>query len=698
MSQLYTSVQYVKGVGPHIAALLEKRGIRTVSDLILHLPCRYIDRRRIASISDTPVGKERTIIAEVVTSGVAFLGRKRKRIFEVIAKDESGCLEAKWFHFNQSYMPKLFRKGTRVLFAGELTEYNGMKQFVHPEIEILGEDDDSFELGGCLLPIYPLTEGLSQRLLRKIVKNAWEKYEKCLLNPYPNNFLKRHNLMDFKKAVSELHLPPKNADFDLLNTYRTEQHHTVIFTEFFFLELALAIRKASIDKEKGLSFEFNEGVYKSLLAALPFELTSAQKRVIGEIKQDMSRVHPMNRLLQGDVGSGKTIVALAAAVQAVANGYQAVFMAPTEILAEQHYRTIAAIAEKLQIPCALLTAGVKGKMRDEIYKGIESGAIPILIGTHAVIQQDVKFAKLGLAIIDEQHRFGVIQRQALHKKGVKPDVLVMTATPIPRTLAMTLYGDLEISVIDEMPKGRKSIITRIYKDSEHEKLYGGIRTELERGHQIYVVYPLIEESEKIDLKNATEMSKRLAEIFSPQWRVELLHGRMSSEEKERIMSEFKSGKVHILAATSVVEVGVDVPNATVMAIEHSERFGLAQLHQLRGRVGRGDAQSFCIMIVGGRLSEESRRRLNIMVETTDGFKIAEEDLSIRGPGEFLGTRQSGIPEFKLANLVRDVGILQKARQAAFEIIANDPSLGLLQNRLFAEHIKNSGGVEFGKVA
>jgi ATP-dependent DNA helicase RecG len=691
-------VQYVKGVGPRLASLLGKRGILTVSDLILHLPYRYVDRRRIASISDTPVGKERTIIAEVVTSGVAFLGRTRKRIFEVIAKDESGCLEAKWFHFNQSYMPKLFRKGTRVLFAGELTEYNGMKQFVHPETEILGEDDDSFELGGCLLPIYPLTEGISQRLLRKIIKNAWEKYEKHLLNPYPNDFLKRHNLTDFKKAVSELHIPPKDADFELLNSLGTHQHRTIIFTEFFFLELALAMRKESVAKEKGISFAFKEGVYKSLLATLPFELTAAQERVINEIKQDMSREHPMNRLLQGDVGSGKTIVAFAAAVQAVANGYQAAFMAPTEILAEQHYRTIAPIAEKLQIPCSLLTAGVKGKMRGEIYKGLASGAIPILIGTHAVIQQDVKFSKLGLAIIDEQHRFGVIQKQALHKKGSKPDVLVMTATPIPRTLAMTLYGDLEVSVIDEMPKGRKPIITKIYRESEHEKLYAGMRTELERGHQIYVVYPLIEESEKVDLKNATEMSGVLANFFSPKWRVELLHGRMSSEEKDRIMNEFKSGKVHILAATSVVEVGVDVSNATVMAIEHSERFGLAQLHQLRGRVGRGDAQSFCIMVAGGHLSEESRRRLNIMVETTDGFKIAEEDLSIRGPGEFLGTRQSGLPAFKLANLVRDVGVLQTARQTAFEIIANDPNLELPQNRSFAEYVKNNGGVEFGKVA
>ena len=695
-SGLQTNVQYIKGVGPGLASVLAKRGLYTVSDVFYHFPFRYIDRRKITSIRDTAAGKDRTIIATVITSGISFLGKRRSRIFEVIVSDETGMISAKWFHFHPKYMLSQFKKGRRVLFAGELTEYNGAKQFIHPEVELL-EDEDSPELGGRLLSMYPLTEGISQRKFRSIFKNAWDKFSAEIINPYSGDFLNKHHLTDLKAAVLYLHEPPNDADVELLNSFGTAQHRTIIFTEFFLFELTLAARRANLQEESGLQFEFKKEAHDNLLSALPFCLTSAQGRVISEIRQDMERPHPMMRLLQGDVGSGKTVVALAAALQAVKNGYQTAFMAPTEILAEQHYRTISAIIEKMRIPCALLTSSVKGDLRDGIYEGVRNGSIPILIGTHALIQSEVKFSRLGLAIIDEQHRFGVEQRQALHKKGEAPDVLVMTATPIPRTLAMTLYGDLEISVLDEMPAGRKPITTKVYTNRAREKLYSGMQMELAEGHQIYVVYPLIEESEKVDLKNATEMSEELGRIFA-KFRVELLHGRMKPCDKEKVMREFKEGRVHILAATSVVEVGVDIPNATVMVIEHAERFGLAQLHQLRGRVGRSSMQSYCILVCGTPPSCEARQRLNIMVETTDGFRIAEEDLKIRGPGEFLGIRQSGLPEFKLADLVRDVGILQAARQAAFEVVAEDLRLELAKNRVFAEVIRRKGGIELGKVA
>lgn len=697
MNILDTNVQYVKGVGPYIAGLLSNLGIVKASDLLYHFPFRYIDRRNITTIKDsvpTP-GVETVIIANVVTSGISFLGKKRKRIFELIATDKTGMVSAKWFNFHQKYMVGRFKKDMRLFIAGEMTEYNGVKQFVHPEVEILDESD-SIESAGRLIPIYPSTEGLSQKILRKVIKNTLEKYLSSIVNPFSSELMEKYHLTDLREAVLFLHNPPSDADIEILNGGRTSQQRTIIFKEFFVFELALAMKRARLSKEKGILFKIDEDLHKKFLGSLPFELTDAQKRVLGEIFQDMKRGNPMNRLLQGDVGSGKTVVALASAVQAVNNGYQVAFMAPTEILAEQHFKTMAVTAEKMEIPCALLTANVKGAHRDAIYEGVSEGKIPIVIGTHALIQSEVKFKKLGFAIIDEQHRFGVLQRQALNKKGINPDILVMTATPIPRTLAMTLYGDLEVSIIDQLPAGRKPIYTKVYMENEREKLYGGIRMELDREHQVYVVYPLIEESEKIDLKNATDMSKELASVFSPKYRVELLHGKMKPDEKERIMREFKEGKVHVLAATSVVEVGVDVPNATVMVVEHAERFGLAALHQLRGRVGRSDKQSFCILLCAFQPTEDAYRRLNIMVETTDGFRIAEEDLSIRGPGEFLGTRQSGVPEFKVANLVRDVGILQLARQAAFEVIAEDAGLKLPKNKLFNEILKEK--VEYGNVA
>ncbi len=679
---LSTPVQYVKGVGPHLAKKLARLNVFTVEDLFYLIPNRYIDRRKMDPIGQLIPGKEKTIIGHVLSSGPVFLGKKGKQIYEVVVGDKTGKISAKWFHFYLNSMRKQFAVGTKVLLAGEVTTYRNKLQFFHPEAELLDSETEAMEIGGKILPVYPLTEGLYQKTLRRIIRNAWDHFGPSLKPALPLDFLERHHLADPWESIAQLHFPASDIDVDVLNARRSAAHRTLIFDEFFFLELGLALKKAKTVRQEGISIPFVPHVHEQFLGLLPFELTEAQKRVCNEIIQEMAKPFPMNRLIQGDVGSGKTVVALAAALQAAANGYQAAIMAPTEILAEQHFFTLRGFLDQMGIPCGLITSGVKGAEREKIYRLSASGEVPIVIGTHAIIQDDLQFAKLGLVVIDEQHRFGVLQRQALHKKGKSPDILVMTATPIPRTLALTAYGDLDVSVIDELPKGRKPVVTRLYGEKQRENLYEGMRSELKKGKQIFVVYPLIEESEKLDLKNATEMSQELARIFEPDYKVALLHGRLPVLQKETIMADFKSQKIQILTATSVVEVGVDCPNATVMVVEHAERFGLSQLHQLRGRVGRSTHQSYCILMADYRRSEDAKKRLKIMVETHDGFRIAEEDLAIRGPGEFLGTRQAGHPDFKIADLSRDFDILTLARKAAFELIEKDLTLSLPEHHVF----------------
>lgn len=648
-------------------------GIFTVGDLLQVIPIRYIDRRLILPISELAPGKDRTVIGKIVASGISFMGRGRKRIYEIVVEDETGRVSAKWFYFTQRYFEQKFKLETKILLSGDVSEYRTTQQFIHPEVEILTDNPD--EVVAKILPIYPLTEGLYQKTMRKIVRNAWDAYNKHIEPVFPDSMVEEFGLADPWGCLQELHFPASDIDVDLLNISRSRAHRTLIFDEFFFLELGMALRRKRIVHEPGIVFPKNEEEHRRFLQALPFKLTNAQLRVVEEIRSDMAKPQPMSRLLQGDVGSGKTVVALASSLQAILGGYQAAIMAPTEILAEQHFETITKLLKTAGIPHALLTSNIKGKEREAIYRGLANGEIPLAVGTHALIQEEVSFKKLGFIVVDEQHRFGVLQRAAIQKKGEgRPDILIMTATPIPRTLAMTLYGDLDVSVIDELPPGRRPIITRLYEEHQREKLYQGMRSELSHGGQIYVVYPLIEESEKIDLKNATDMSRELANVFEPDFKVSLLHGRMSGDQKEAIMNDFKAGNTHVLVATSVVEVGVDVPNATVMVVEHAERFGLSQLHQLRGRVGRSTHQSYCILMADYRRSEDARRRLAVMVETTDGFKIAEEDLSLRGPGEFIGTRQSGLPPFRVANLARDIRVLSQARETAFKIVDEDPDL------------------------
>jgi len=500
----------------------------------------------------------------------------------------------------------------------------------------------------------------------------------------------RHQLLSLPVALREAHAPDPDSSVAELNAGRGEAHRSLAFDEFFFLQLGLALKKRGVAVEDGISFNVTHRYTRELLKLLPFSLTNAQRRVLSEIKEDMMAPHPMHRLVQGDVGCGKTLVALMAALVCVENDYQVAIMAPTELLAEQHYLNIHGYCEKLGLTVALLTASVKGK--GDTLERIASGATQIVVGTHAVIQEKVEFQKLGLGIIDEQHRFGVVQRSLLKRKGVNPDILVMTATPIPRTLSMTVFGDLSLSVIDELPPGRTPIETKVVREKRRNEVYAAIREEIGKGRQAYVIYPLVEETEKSDLKAAVQMAEHLAQDIFPDLKIAVLHGRMSSAEKEAVMMAFKAHQTDILVSTTVIEVGIDVPNATIMVIEHAERFGLSQLHQLRGRVGRGSARSRCILVAGDRLSEDGSRRLDVMVQSNDGFVIAEADLSIRGPGDFLGTRQAGLPDLKVADVLRDGGVLELARRDAFALVDRDPELASPENqRLRAELVLRWGG-------
>ncbi|HEY9165643.1 MAG TPA: ATP-dependent DNA helicase RecG [Candidatus Kryptonia bacterium] len=679
-------VQYVKGVGPKRSEALEGVGIRNAFDLLNYFPRRYLDRSRILKIADAHsallIPDEVTFVGRI--RSIQPVGRGRRFLFVKLA-DETGSIRCVWFNGVQ-YFIHAFEEGELIAFSGHVTAYQGQPCLVHPDYDHLeDQSDEEFLHTGGIIPVYPTTEGLRRvgldsRGLRRTIRKLVDALDDFIFpdDPLPQPVVTTHSLMSLRDAIASIHFPSDAIQLD-----RAQRRFK--FEELFYLQLLLAIRRNLIVHSAGIPMRTDsELIRKTISELLPFKLTESQKKVLREILSDLKLDHPMHRLLQGDVGSGKTIVALLAILIAVENGYQAAFMAPTEILAAQHYETIRNYLNSHKIASALLIGGQKKDVRADIYSGIESGKTPIIVGTHALIQENVKFSKLGLIVVDEQHRFGVVQRMTLQEKGRNPHLLVMTATPIPRTLSLTIYGDLDVSVIDEMPGGRKKIKTALRGESSRSNVYGFIREQVLAGRQVFIVYPLVTETEKSDLKAATQSFIKLRDEIFRGFKVGLIHGQMTETEKNDIMLAFKGNAINILVATTVIEVGIDVPNATVMVIEHADRFGLSQLHQLRGRIGRGVHQSFCILMTQDKLLEEKKletreeatafQRLKLFTSTTDGFKIAEYDLAIRGPGEFFGTKQSGLPPLRLSDLIRDREIILQARKAAFKIADVDPHL------------------------
>jgi ATP-dependent DNA helicase RecG len=610
-----------------------------------------------------------SIKAQVLKVRSFAMGRSRRKIWEVLVGDPSGRISCKYFRTPYKGYFERFQPFQEVRVVGKVTQYRGVLEFHHPDIHPIGQEEEN---ENELIPIYTEIEGFSSAKFARLVRAVLANKDLVYPDPLPASLREKRDLMPLERALREVHMPPIEQG-DLFLKFEAPAQRRLIFDEFFLVELHLALKRAGIEKEDAEPIASSGRLARRLEESLEFELTGAQRRAFGEIAADLGRPHPMHRLVQGDVGSGKTLVALQAAAFTAEAGLQTALMAPTEILAEQHHANATARLAPLGLKVALLTSQVKGRERQALLQALKAGEIDLCVGTHALIQDDVEFARLALVIVDEQHRFGVEQRNKLKHKGLSPHFLVMTATPIPRTLAMTVYGDLDVSLIDELPKGRQPIVTRKTFASKRGLVMGFLRDHLKRGRQTYIVYPLIEESENMDLKNALDEFERIKTEFA-EFRVGLLHGRMKTAEKDDVMRRFRAGEIDILVSTTVIEVGVDVPNANIMVIEHAERFGLSQLHQLRGRVGRGTHKSYCVLVLGHAVSEEASARADIMERTTDGFKIAEADLEMRGPGEFIGTRQSGLPGFKLANLVRDVRILQEARQSAFDLIALDPTL------------------------
>jgi ATP-dependent DNA helicase RecG len=708
MLELSTPVQYIKGIGPRLAEVLKAKRIATVADLLFYLPFRYEDRLNPRGIAELRPGEMATVIAEVRNSGL--FRTRRMPIFQMTAGQGRARLKCLWF--NGTYLRDRFKPGQMVALYGkvEADQRTGELQIMQPQFEILGEPAEdgasdavdqkqaaSLEVGR-IVPIYESAgQGrLTARWFRRIIRQALENIPQTLPDPIPAVVRSRMSLVSPIEAIWKVHWPDAGESLADLQSSRTPAHLRLIFEELFFVELGLEFRRRQIKAQTGIAFRLDERAREAIKKVLPFHPTAAQKKVLKEIATDMEKPYPMRRLLQGDVGSGKTIVAFEAAIIAIENGCQVALMAPTEILAQQHYFSARRTLEGAGYRIVLLTGSVEPDRKRDIRRHIAQGNAHLIIGTHALLEESVEFAKLGLVIVDEQHRFGVMQRLKLMRKTYEdgkgdavrrpsaknapsngnpsaeppePDVLVMTATPIPRTLALTLYGDLDLSVLDELPPGRTPIVTRRVSDERSTEVWDFVRKQVAAGHQAYVVYPVIEENEERELKAALKMYKELSNQIFADLKVGLLHGRLDNDLKEQVMRRFASGELNVLVATTVIEVGVDVPNATVMVIEHAERFGLSQLHQLRGRIGRGSGKSFCILMTGGKVSEEGERRLDAMVRTNDGFQIAELDLEQRGPGEFFGTRQAGMPSFHVANLIRDRQILEAAKREAAAVLS-----------------------------
>ncbi len=669
LAVLATSVEYVKGIGPKRARMLaEEISVRSVGDLLEYYPRDYLDRSRIKSIYQVGRSNEYETIQGVVVNQMEFTSRRSTKVLKIVVYDETGVASLMAFGKRVQYMKTSLKIDTKVVVSGKFKRDYGEVNTSDYTYEVLSDEDAELIHTGRIVPVYSLTAKLNQRSLRRWTKRIVDDYASYVPEILPMEIRRRQRLLDKPAAVKNIHFP------DTHERLRTARHR-LAFDELFFLELGLGLKKKRWEVEElGISFPRQSDLLQRFIASLPFQLTNAQKRVFAEIEADMRSTRPMNRLLQGDVGSGKTVVAAMAMLLAIDNSYQGALMAPTEILAEQHYNTLTSLLYPMGIQVVLLRGDMRKSDKEDALIRIRTGEANIVVGTHALIQEGVEFANLGMEITDEQHRFGVMQRAELKRKGVNPDVLVMTATPIPRTLALTVYGDLNVSIIDEMPPGRQKIDTRWVPEGKRQDMYQFIEDQIARGRQAYLVYPLVEESEKLeDLKAATEMAEHFQNDVFPHLKVGLIHGRMRAEEKQEIMESFKNNEINILVSTTVIEVGIDVPNASLMLIEHAERFGLAQLHQLRGRVGRSHHKSYCLLIANPT-TDDAVRRMNAMTGTNDGFEIAEEDLAIRGPGEFFGTRQAGMPDLKVASLIRDAKLLEVAREEAFRIAAEDPAL------------------------
>lgn len=685
-------IRYLKGVGLKRSALFNKLEISSIEDLLYYFPRRYEDRTVITDIGSLVPGECQTVRAKIVRVKERPVFRQRgMRIFEALAQDSTGRLSCVWF--NQPYLKNYILIDKEVMLFGKVGLYGNVPQMQNPEYEVMiPRSSDGAETSGQLndslnsariIPVYSLIEGLSQRMFRRLIKTCLDEYLPGIVDILPYDIRQRNHLLNIASAVLNMHFPQ-----DALR--QEEAYKRIIFEECFLMQLIFGLKRYKADKITGIAHRLNEDFLKSFEQGLSFKLTDSQDKVIAQIKKDMSSPKPMYRLLEGDVGCGKTVVALYGCMISASNGAQAAFMAPTEILAQQHYKNIKYQISSIKysnnpINAALLTGSLSKKEKEEVYAGLKEGDINILVGTHALLQEEVEFKKLSLVVIDEQHKFGVYQRMGLAAKGLNPDCLIMTATPIPRTLAMTIYSDLDISTIDELPSGRIPVKTYLAGEDRRGWVYDFIRQSLQSGRQAYIVYPIIDESEKLELKSAKAMYEDLKKNVFSGFLVGLIHGKMKQKERDKVMASFRKGEIDLLVSTVVIEVGIDVANASVMVIEHAERFGLSQLHQLRGRIGRGAYQSHCILI-SDAVSGESGQRLKVMVDESDGFKIAERDLEIRGPGEFFGARQHGIPELRV-NPLENMELLQAARKEADALIKKDPFLGLRQNAGLADILK-----------
>ena len=664
MIDLEKDVKYIKGVGPNRVQLLNKLGVFTLKDLITYYPRTYEDRSKPKNIAECIDGEE--VLIEAYASGrVSDVRLRGKTMQKLVIRDETGVATAVWF--NQSYLKNKFEQGKKYTFYGKVNNTFGRITINSPVFDEEGKTSNT----GKIIPIYPLTFKLSQNMIRKIIENAIKEVEGKLEETLPEYILKEYHLEGINEATKNIHFPKEFKDF---NTARNR----LAFEELLTMQLALLeLKNSYINEEKGI--QFSKNVHMSdIINKLPFQLTNAQRRVLEEIDNNMESEKPMNRLLQGDVGSGKTVIAMCSAYKAVKCGYQVAIMAPTAILATQHLENFKNMLDELDIKCELLISAMTKKKKTELLERLANGEIDILIGTHALLQENVEFKNLGLVVTDEQHRFGVKQRTTIVEKGQNPDVLVMTATPIPRTLALILYGDLDISIIDELPPNRKKIDTFAVTKGMEDRINNFIKVQLKEGRQAYIVCPLVEENEELDLKSVEKLYEKCKTETFPEYRVEYIHGKMKAKDKDDIMMRFKNREIDILISTTVIEVGVDVPNANIMVIEDAQRFGLAQLHQLRGRVGRGEYKSYCILKYEGK-GETVRKRMKVMCDTNDGFIISEKDLELRGAGDFFGTMQHGLPEFKIANLFEDMQILKMAQEVAIKIIDKDPKLEKEEN-------------------